>query len=531
MKKLKSILAICAVAVLIASCKKEKELNTPSPLACGEIPNSGIAKPFTILSDSTEDPSGGLQCNTKLVEFGPEWKEFISLDPQGSVIWPGADLCYPSIKSGGYTPISCERKPITISVSLPGISGSAGRTLEHPSLSTARTAMNEILQQQIPGSGTPAQISWSQTQIYNEKHFKLAIGGNYGNLFMDINAQFNYNSNSVLGRFLFQFTQVYYSVDCDAPNPGMENFFNIYPSCTQIGGYSPCYVSSIKYGRKVFLMIESSHYDYSAMADIRASFDAFFSSGGVNVNTTLSNLLIAQSVKGVIIGGPSYLGVQVVNSPSRLKDYLLAGANFDMSSPGVPLSYTLRFMKDNSVASIVQYDKFTVRECTIIPPPNPHEETKIISPSDVNELRLYRTGSGDQEFDGHGPKVTVTVAYETRNSKKELWQTINVKMIETDADYTTGERSYDRKVYTAPSGKTITYFSNYLVGNITDTWIYTDIGHGMDYQSFPTDKLMKYIKFLGDTNDDDVTSGSISNNEDWSHIHKLQFHDVKIKYQ
>ena len=64
-----------------------------------------------------------------------------------------------------------------------------------------------------------------------------------------------------------------------------------------------------------------------------------------------------------------------------------------------------------------------------------HEETKIISPSDVNELRLYRTGSGDQEFDGHGPKVTVTVAYETRNSKKELWQTINVKMIEKSARF------------------------------------------------------------------------------------------------
>src|SRR6187549_450732 len=121
MKNLKAILSISTLAVIFISCKKESDISFPSE--CGNIPNSEISTPFTILSDSSEDPDGGLQCKTKLVEFGPEWKEFISLDPQGSVIWPGADLSYPSIKSGGYTPISSDRKPITISVSLPGIAG------------------------------------------------------------------------------------------------------------------------------------------------------------------------------------------------------------------------------------------------------------------------------------------------------------------------------------------------------------------------------------------------------------------------
>ncbi|MES1181321.1 MAG: thiol-activated cytolysin family protein, partial [Flavobacterium sp.] len=272
-KKITSFLAIGAMLTLSLRCKKE-DVNSTRSICDASIPTAGTAIPFTILSDSIED----VNCRTKLVEFGPEWKEFISLDPQGSVIWPGGDLLYSSIRSGGYTPVSSDRKPITISVSLPGIAGNPGRTLEHPTLSTARSAMNEILQQLVQGSATPAQIAWSQTQIYNERHFKLAVGGNYGNLFMDINAQFNYNSSSVMGRFLFQFTQVYYSVDCDAPNAGIENFFNNTPSCNQLGGYSPCYVSSVKYGRKVFLMIESNQYDYSAMADIRASFDAFFSS-------------------------------------------------------------------------------------------------------------------------------------------------------------------------------------------------------------------------------------------------------------
>src|SRR6187402_2666722 len=111
MRTSRKIIAICTM-VTVMSCKKENQLTSP----CSDgIPATEIPVPFTVLSDSAE----GIDCITKLVEFGPEWKEFISLDPQGSVIWPGAGLSYPSIKSGAYTPLSGDRKPITISVSLP----------------------------------------------------------------------------------------------------------------------------------------------------------------------------------------------------------------------------------------------------------------------------------------------------------------------------------------------------------------------------------------------------------------------------
>lgn len=514
--------------IFFISCKRDTEL---SRLSCdAEIPQSLNPVPFTILSDSAEGTTGPIECNTKEVEFGPKWSEFISLDPQGSAIWVGGGLYYPSIESGAYTPITGDRKPITISASLPGIGGSAGRRVEHPSLSSVRTAMNEILQQQLQGAATPAQISWSQTEIYSERHFKLAIGGNYGTLFYDINAKYNYNSNEVIGRFLFQFTQVYYSVDCDAPNAGISNFFNNPPSCSDpaLGGYSPCYVSSVKYGRKVYLMIESKSYDYTHMGNIQASFDAFFSSGGVTVDTRLSKLMQEQSIKGVIIGGPSYEGIKAITEANGLKNYLLKGANFNMSSPGVPLSYTLRFMKDNSVASVVKYDKFTIRECTVIPP---NVSTTKFTPTDIDEIRLYRT-RGDQEFAGNGPKVTLKVTLAIRNSFKELWVVVDIKMKETQPDSTTGERVYEKKIWTAPTGKKINSATCAQSSMVSQTHQYTDIGLGMDTYSYPESKLIKYVRLLGDTDGDDVTANSYlsTDNEKWSHLHELKFNPIKVKF-
>ena len=55
---------------------------------------------------------------------------------------------------------------------------------------------------------------------------------------------------------------------------------------------------------KLDRMIESKSYNYSHMANIQASFDAFFSSGGINIDTRLSKLMQENSIKGVIIGGP-----------------------------------------------------------------------------------------------------------------------------------------------------------------------------------------------------------------------------------
>ena len=79
------------------------------------------------------------------------------MDPKSDVIFPGAIVKGESITTGEYIPIITDRSPINISVSLQNISGNPSRTVENPSLSSVRTAINEIMWSDVTGA-TPANI-------------------------------------------------------------------------------------------------------------------------------------------------------------------------------------------------------------------------------------------------------------------------------------------------------------------------------------------------------------------------------------
>lgn len=270
-------------------------------------------------------------------------------------------------------------------------------------------------------------------------------------------------------------------------------------------------------------MIESKSEDYSHMADIQASFETFLSSGGVTADLRLSKLMQEQSIKGVIIGGPSYEGIQVVNNVTKLNNYLLKGANFNTSSPGVPLSYTLRFMKDNSIATIVKYDKFKIRECTLIPPTS-SIETFTPKSSDLSEIKLDQVNNGaDKEFAGHGPKVTNKVSLFLRDGSRELWVRIYLKMEEVGGDYTTGERTANIKIKTAPAGMKI----NSIVTPTTQTYGYTDSDITYDERNFGVGNLIKYVNYRGDTDGNDI---ELSDIESTGHLHKLELHPITLRY-
>lgn len=335
----------------------------------------------------------GLECTVKEIEWGPEYSELISLDPQGEVIYPGSIIDFDGFESGDYRPIAGDRKPITLSISLSNLSGQISNTVDKPSLSSTRTAMQSILN--TKSGSTSANVSWNDKEIYSSSHFKLDIGGNYGSLFADIEASFNYENKEIIGRYLLQFTQVYYSIDIDIPSPGIENFYNSAPNVKS--KYSPVYVSSVKYGRKVYLLIESKSIGLNQGASLTASFNGFASSGGISVDQTLNTLFKEKSIKGIIVGGSALAAIGVINDVKALKDYLVSGANYSADNIGVPLSYNLRFVEDNSIAKLVLYDKFKIRDCKIVKCPN------VVGTIGFDTPKEIKIGSGEIEAFGSAP--------------------------------------------------------------------------------------------------------------------------------
>ncbi|HWB75166.1 MAG TPA: hypothetical protein VG755_09420 [Nannocystaceae bacterium] len=74
----------------------------------------------------------------------------------------------------------------------------------------------------------------------------------------------------------------------------------------------------------------------------------------------------------------------------------------------------------------------------------------------VEQLVPTKVYEGDREFDGHGPDITTTVNVRISDDGRKLLARVYFKARETQADWSTTKAEWERTVYTAPAGKTIT---------------------------------------------------------------------------
>lgn len=525
MKNFLCLLCLLFVQITFNACHKDDPIPTdpvvtPTPVI--PVPVTPIFPPILIpptnpptsWSSTIVDSSAGngMICVEKDIVWGPQYEEILCLNPHGDVIYPGAVFQYESFQDGSYQPIVGDRKPITISASLQGSSSPLNAVIQEPSLSAVRESIETILN---PFDGTTvADALWNEREIYSEEHFKLAIGANFGTLKFNIAAGFEFNNTEIRSRYLLEFTQVYYSIDMDTPMPGLENWFEKeLDNQDQIGEYSPVYVSSVRYGRKVFLLIESKSLSYDQLANVEASFKIFKGSGGVTVDQTLSKLIEEKSVKAIIMGGSAASAIAVISDFSQLKNYLEEGANFSKQSPGVPLAYTLRFIKNNAIAKLQFLDHFTIREC--------YPNTAEIEVPDQTFLYPEHI-AGDAEFNGNGPKIEAKAWLEVKNNNKEIWLNVSMHSIENGGDLTEGVLQHQYLLYVAPGNRKILSISS---DNYSE-WLYEDDDDAMDSNELGGDELVRKFEIMGDTAGEDLGA----KDTDHSFI-SVYLNPVKVKLQ
>lgn len=462
-----------------------------------ETPSLKTKVEWRELSNSVEKKDT-IECQVKEVEWGPEHQELNSFDPQGEVIYPGSIIDFESFDNGAYKPIIGKRKPINISISLSNISGVIPQKVEAVSLSNVRQAVQTILNTKT--GGTVADIKWKEHKIYSKKHFELAVAGNYGNSFVDVAASFDFSRTEVISRFLLEFTQVYYSIDIDLLDPGIENYFYEPPKGIN-SNYSPVIISSVKYGRKVFICVESKEKSFDQNSSLVASFSSFWGSGGIMADQNINELLKEKAIKGIILGGSASAATQVIVDINELKNYLLSGANYSNYNLGIPLSYNLRFIHDNSIAKLVQYDKFFIRDCKIIP----GETIKIPAPSDnlISKECPEIISGGDRDFVGHGPYIYYKVELDVQGpNNDQLWYKVKLTLTETVPNLTAATDEWTGKLYSAPNGKKI---QKILSKDIESRPNEEDTnGTKLNQFPYPEEFCARLIEIQGDTAGNDV---------------------------
>ena len=285
------------------------------------------------------------------------FNEQIVLNPQTDVIYPGALVKGESILDGSYTLIPAIRNPITISTSLTGGS-KVSVVVDDPKLSTVREAINNLMDQEydVP----PANMGFTIEQAYSEQQLEMSLHASYKMFGVSIQGGFDYSNNNIKTRLVAKFIQSYYTLDMDLPDQPSD-LFEENVDRTLFGTFMPMYISTVTYGRMALFTIESELDE----TQVRAYLNGSYSSINAQSSSDFESLKAHSTMKVYILGGSGSSAGATIDGWEAFKNYIKEGGNFSKDSPGAPISYKLRYIRDNSIGKIVFSASYPIR--TAIP--------------------------------------------------------------------------------------------------------------------------------------------------------------------
>lgn len=453
---------------------------------------SEITDPPVLVSTTLEE-EGELSCTVKSYKWGLGSESPFLYDPTSDVIFVGNILDGESIVNGGYRPVlNAYREPINISISSTNFDAPVA-TVEKPSLSTYRNAWNSMVDGGTNGS-VGAKIDYKFQKIHSNEQLKVALEGNLKIPFSSISASYNFDDSSVKTRFLVKYVQEYYSVDMDIPNQVSDFFYNA-PADLASLDYGPVYVSSIKYGRTMMAMISSSDEANEVEAALKAKIN-FILKGGIDASLEQKRIINTSTINVLVLGGTP----TAINGVDDIARYIQEGVQFSKDSPGVPMAYTLRYLKDNSIAKIVQSSDYKIRDCEV------KASVHTFTPSDI--YRFYPTRlNGDREFNGNGPAVVANCEIFISSNRKEILLKKFFRANEIDGD-SKAEKEETTTLILAPNGKK-------FLGITSDKFTkaqYVDNDRDLDILSIPCNEdacsfsgnLVQRFEVIGDTEGHDL---------------------------
>ncbi len=408
-----------------------------------------VASPELLEDDDSPERNGQFECIVQKYKAAPGYDEMLSLDPANGVIYPGAMLKGESIPTGEYIGINGGRAPITLSISLENIDGSASVEIENPDLDGVRNGINGLLAQGVNGA-TPADLNFTIQEVHSQEHLDIALRANYRDRNKDISGSFDFESSAYNYKYVVKFFQEYYTIDMTLPSnqdPG-----SLFTELPNLNSTSPVMVSSVVYGRMVLYTVESNYSTLDVKSAFALSFSQGSSSGEGGIDVDYEKIISESKVEALVIGGSAEDAVGVIEGPTGVYSYIINGGNYSKDSPGKPLAYTLRYIKnDFPIARVVLASEYPVRSCDLAWPQYELKLVKITGSTLTNrelygnlEIRMWSEAEGDfvrSNTDNPG----VDNAWWNRENKSE--ERVNVKKGDENA-YEFDDPEVDDEFYT-----------------------------------------------------------------------------------
>lgn len=294
-------------------------------------------------------------------------------DFNGSNIYAGAILkADEGLVDNNPTIVSLPRGEMSLSIDLPGMAnGDSSTKVESPTKSSVGTAVNNLLSKWNSDYGsdyanTPAKLQYDETMVYSKSQLKTKFGASFEKLVTPLNINFEAVHSGEKQIQIVNFKQIYYTVSVDTPNQPHE-FFSDTVTTDQLAkkgldsNTPPVYVSNVAYGRQMYVKLETN----STSTEVQGAFKAAIDGADISANPEYQNILKNTSFSAVIFGGDAGEASKVVSGKiDDLKEIIKNGSRYSKSNPGVPISYSTRFMKDNAPATISSHSEYVQTTAT-----------------------------------------------------------------------------------------------------------------------------------------------------------------------
>ena len=302
---------------------------------------------------TTSEESGGFRYTYETHDVVENLENIAYLGMNDDVIWPGNLVRGDQADSYVYEPITARRAPITLSISLESssIGGELSEVVAAPSLSRVRQGINDLVDRVfVEDTHVPAQVDFSYQQVHSASQMSLFVGADLGYCGGSLSTTFNWDEQSTATRIMARYTQVYYSIDIDTP-PSPRALFADDLTATELAatlpaGSCPLYVAGVKYGMMAIMCIETQF----TSSQMQLALDFGY---------TAAEVLQQSSIRIMVYGG-STGGIGELNGFDAFMDIIGASTQFTAESPGVPLLYKFRHVRDNTLALISLTSQYTV---------------------------------------------------------------------------------------------------------------------------------------------------------------------------
>ena len=305
---------------------------------------------------------------------------FAVVNPDADALWPGALVQGRPLLSGILSPVPFfARRAGVVSLTLAASSQAPFFTrVSRPSLSETTDAIRIILTQNT-NIATPAKFSLNMHRLHSSEQLKVSMGFQLSTPFnFGFDAALNQEVSAGRNRVLVDFTQEYYTI-AFYPESGFRGFFEKGSDTSELLNFvserNPlAYISSVTWGRRLWLLVESN----AGYEDLEAALRVRFQGGGVGIGAHVRSkhkkILNEASVQVWVLGGNANDALESLNqdddqgfSMPDLQRLLVNGANFSQENPGLPVSYAVRHVKDSSRIHPMLNTEYKVRECHPVP--------------------------------------------------------------------------------------------------------------------------------------------------------------------